>query len=142
MRDLDELFAALQRSTFRRRFALGTKERAYLYEKGQSTVLEHAREFIARRLAPARPAHDGKQTPLRGHPVFIAQHATATCCRSCLAKWHGIAAGRPLSAEEQAHAVAAIGRWLEATQTSERVDDLGAQRDGFAGGAAPFHRSR
>ena len=121
MRDLDGLFAALQRSSFRRRFALGTKERAYLYEKGQSTVLEHAREFIARRLSPALPAHDGKQTPLRGHPVFSAQHATATCCRRCLAKWHGIAAGRPLSAEEQAHAVSAIGRWLEATQIRQSV---------------------
>jgi len=116
MRDLNELFAALQQSSFRRRFALGTKELAYLSAKGQSTVLEHAREFVARRLAPALPAHDGKQTPLRGHPVFIAQHATATCCRSCLAKWHGIPRGRPLSAEEQAHAVSAIGRWLEAAQ--------------------------
>lgn len=114
MRDLDELFTALQHSTFRRRFVLGTKERAYLSAKGRATVLEHARAFVARRLASALPAHDGKQTPLRGHPVFIAQHATATCCRSCLAKWHGIARGRPLTAEEQAHAVSAIARWLEA----------------------------
>lgn len=120
MRDLDDLFAALQRSSFRRRFSLGTKERAYLSAKGQSKVLEHAREFIARRLAPALPPQDGKQTPLRGHPAFIAQHATATCCRRCLARWHGIAAGRPLSDEEQAHAVSAIARWLEAAQTSER----------------------
>ena len=119
MRELDDLFGALQKSSFRRRFALGAKERAYLTEKGQSTVLEHARQFIATRLAAAQPARDGKQTPLRGHPVFTAQHATATCCRGCLATWHGIAAGRPLSAEEQAHAVTAIARWLEA-QTRER----------------------
>jgi hypothetical protein len=114
VRDLNELFAALQQSSFRRQFALGAKERDYLAAKGQSTVHEHARGFVARRLAPAQPAHDGKQTPLRGHPVFIAQHATATCCRGCLAKWHGIAAGRPLSVEEQARAVAAIARWLAA----------------------------
>ena len=119
MRDQEDLFAALRRSSFRRRFALGTKERAYLSAKGLGTVLEHAREFVARRLAPGMPAHDGRQTPLRGHPVFIAQHATATCCRTCLGKWHGISVGRPLSAEEQAHAVCAIARWLEA-QTRER----------------------
>jgi hypothetical protein len=75
-------------------------------------ILDHARRFIRDRLAPAVPDKDGKQTPMRGHPVFIAQHATATCCRSCLAKWHGIEAGRSLSAAEQEHAVAAIARWL------------------------------
>ena len=79
-------------------------------------VLDHARDFIAKRLAPAEPPNDGRQTPTRGHPVFIAQHATATCCRSCLAKWHGISAGRPLTSAEQEHVVAAIQRWLEAQQ--------------------------
>jgi hypothetical protein len=117
MRDLDELFAALPRSRFRRKFALGPKEREYLETKGLGTVLDHARALIAQRLAPAAPANDGKQTPFRGHPVFIAQHATATCCRGCLAKWHGIAAGRPLTADEQAHVVAAIERWLRPLAT-------------------------
>ena len=113
MRPLDEVFARLQHSPFRRRFRLGTKERGYLAAKGMETVLDHARDFIERRLAPAEPANDGKQTPMRGHPVFIAQHATATCCRSCLSKWHGIAAGRALSDEEKRHVLSAIGRWLE-----------------------------
>ena len=115
-RDLDDVFAALGTSRFRRSFALGPKERAYLAEKGPVVVLDHARSFIAQRLAPAAPRNDGRQTPLRGHPVFVAQHATATCCRGCLAKWHGIAAGRPLGDDEQAHAVAAIARWLHEQQ--------------------------
>ena len=71
-------------------------------------------EFVAQRLAPAAPRNDGKQTPFRGHPVFVAQHATATCCRGCLAKWHRIEAGRELTVEEQAHVVTAIARWLDA----------------------------
>lgn len=112
MRDLDDLFAALGRSPFRQRFHLRAAERDYLAARGLPTVLAHAADFIAQRLAPAEPRNDGKQTPFRGHPVFVAQHATATCCRGCLAKWHRIAQGRPLSAEEQAHAVAAIERWL------------------------------
>jgi hypothetical protein len=81
--------------------------------QGGAAVLAHAHAFVAERLAPARPANDGKQTPFRGHPVFVAQHATATCCRGCLSKWHGIPAGRPLTADEQGHVVAAIERWLD-----------------------------
>lgn len=112
MRDLDDLFAALDQSAFRRRFRLGPRDREYLRAKGMDVVLGHAEDFIARRLAPAAPAKDGKQTPFRGHPVFVAQHATATCCRGCLEKWHAIPRGRELTDEEQAHVVAAIGRWL------------------------------
>ena len=114
MRDLDSLFTALSRSRFHSSFALEPKERVYLASKGDVAVLDHAREFIAQRLAPAAPANDGKQTPFRGHPAFVAQHATATCCRRCLAKWHGIESGRPLTVAEQEHVVAAIARWLEA----------------------------
>jgi hypothetical protein len=113
MRNLDPLFAALAGSRFRMRFRLGPKEQAYFADKGRETILDHAAAFVAQRLAPAHPAKDGKQTPMRGHPAFIAQHATASCCRTCLAKWHFIPAGRELSAHEQAHIVAAIGRWLD-----------------------------
>ena len=116
MRYLDDLFAALAGSRFRRRFALGAKDREYLDKKGLSTVLEHARDLIARRLAPAAPANDGRQTPFRGHPVFVAQHATATCCRGCLAKWHGIPKGHALTAEERAYILSVIRRWIVAQE--------------------------
>lgn len=77
------------------------------------TVLDHAATFVERRLAPASPVNDGKQTPFKGHPVFVAQHATATCCRSCLEKWHRIPRGRALTEPEQKHIVHAIALWLE-----------------------------
>jgi hypothetical protein len=112
MRSIDDLFGALRRSSFRARFRLGPKERAYLQSKGIETILEHARQFIDERLAPANPKNDGKQTPMRNHPVFIAQHATATCCRGCLEKWHGIPRGRELSDAERAHVVEVIHIWL------------------------------
>ncbi len=84
MVDQDRLFARLARSTFRSRFRLGGKERQYCLDKGPEVIDRHAADFIRQRLAPAAPINDGKQTPMRGHPVFIAQHATATCCRGCL----------------------------------------------------------
>ncbi len=112
MRDLDQLFQALQRSTFRTSFRLNARDTQYLRQKGLAVVLDHAEAFIADRLAPAEIANDGQQTPMRGHPVFVAQHATATCCRGCLAKWHRIQAGRTLTLEEQAYIVVVIEKWL------------------------------
>lgn len=123
MRNPDDLFGALARSSFRARFALRDDDRTYLHMKGRSAVLGHARELISRRLAPAYPPRDGKQTPMTGHPVFRAQHATATCCRGCLEKWHGIPRGRALTPAEQAYVLDLIDRWL-------RVEDPAAPETG------------
>ena len=112
MRDLDELSSALARSTFRSRFRLGPKEQAYLAEKSLPVVLEHGRQFITERLAPTEPRNDGRQTPMRGHPIFIAQHATATCCRGCLEKWHRIPRGRLLTEEEIGYILGVLAHWL------------------------------
>jgi hypothetical protein len=112
MRDMDELFAALGRSKFRSRFRLTGKEAEYLRKKSMATILQHARDFITNRLADANPANDGRQTPMRNHPVFIAQHATGTCCRGCLAKWHHIPKDRPLTQEQIDYIVEVLKRWL------------------------------
>ena len=112
MRDMDELFAALGQSKFRSRFRLTGKEAEYLRDKGLEVILDHARDFVVKRLADANPANDGKQTPMRNHPVFIAQHATGTCCRGCLAKWHGIPKGKPLTQQQIEYIVEVIRRWL------------------------------
>jgi hypothetical protein len=114
MRDIDEVLERLSRSAFRRRFKLARREHAYIAGKGLPVVLDHARDFVGKRLGPADPPNDGKQTPYRGHPVFVAQHATATCCRGCLAKWHAIPKGRALDDSEQRYVVAVVERWLMA----------------------------
>jgi hypothetical protein len=120
LRNVDEVFDKLGASPFRRRFKLGRKDRAYLDGKGLALVLAHARDFVGKRLAVARPTNDGKQTPFRGHPVFVAQHATATCCRGCLATWHGIEAGRALDAHEVDYVIAVLERWLRQQTTAGR----------------------
>ena len=121
----DEVFAALAKSPFRRRFQLRGKELEYLKNKGLPVVLEHAADFIEKRLASSAPANDGKQTPMRHHPVFIAQHATATCCRGCLQKWHEIPKGRPLEAAEKQYIIEVIGRWLESQNEIETTKEEG-----------------
>ena len=112
MRDIDELFTALGQSRFHSRFRLSGKEAEYLKQKGMATILEHARDFVTRRLAEANPANDGRQTPMRKHPVFIAQHATGTCCRKCLQKWHYISRGRPLTEEQIDYIIEVLKCWL------------------------------
>ena len=109
----DPIFERLARSKFRSRFRLGDRERGYLADKGVEVIRSHAQDFVAHRLAPARPKNDGKQTPMRGHPVFIAQHATATCCRSCLATWHGVRPGREMSQADQDRVVEILMAWID-----------------------------
>ena len=97
----------------RKRFHLSKKDKEYIAEKGLATIRKHAEDFVAKRLAPAVIPNDGKQTPMRGHPVFIAQHATGCCCRGCFFKWHHIPTGRQLTEEEQQYAVAVLMTWIE-----------------------------
>lgn len=111
--NLTSLFSRLSQSDFRSRFKLGSAEKDYIKRKGLETIRRHAEDFIRKRLAPAIIPNDGKQTPMRGHPIFIAQHATGCCCRGCFAKWHHIPAGRELTAEEQRYAVAVLMEWIQ-----------------------------
>lgn len=111
--DLTDLFARLAKSDFRSRFHLTKKDKEYISQKGLPTIRRHAEDFIAKRLASAVIPNDGKQTPMRGHPVFLAQHATGCCCRGCFYKWHNIPAGRELTNEEQQYAVAVLMAWIE-----------------------------
>ena len=109
----DELFESLAKSKFRSKFKLKQNEKDYIKEKGFETIKSHAQDFIAKRLATAEIMNDGKQTPMRGHPVFIAQHATATCCRGCLNKWHHIPVGKELNTHQQSYVVTVIMEWIK-----------------------------
>jgi Domain of unknown function (DUF4186) len=113
LEEIDRRIDALARRPFRARFHLRGRERAEVQLRGMTTIRRHAGEVFAKRVAPAEPAKDGRQTPYRGHPVFVAQHATATCCRTCLERRHRIPKGHALTADEQAYAVDVICRWIE-----------------------------
>ena len=108
----DELFNRLNKSDFRRKFRLSPKDRQYLEEKGLEVIEKHARDFIEKRIAPASIVNDGKQTPMRGHPVFTAQHATATCCRGCIEKWHKFRKGVELEEKQKEYLIDVIMEWL------------------------------
>ncbi len=109
---IEETLARLKKSNFRARFHLTEKDRKYIADKGIETIERHGRDFIHQRLAPAVIPNDGKQTPMRGHPIFIAQHACACCCRGCLYKWHHVPPGRALTAEEEERILRLLMAWI------------------------------
>lgn len=111
-REFDTLFNRLALSDFRSRFRLDEKDIQMINEKGIDVIRSHAVDFVHKRLAPAVIPNDGKQTPMRGHPVFKAQHATACCCRGCLSKWHHIPAGVELTREQQEYVVNVLMEWI------------------------------
>jgi len=106
------LLDRLSKSEFRSRFHLSDQDKAYIAEKGLDTIRRHAKDFVAKRLSAENPEHDGKQTPMKGHPVFLAQHATGCCCRGCLEKWHHIPAGKTLDHDEQSYIVDVLMDWI------------------------------
>jgi len=108
-----QLFEQLDKSKFRNSFHLKQKDIDYIDSKGLDKIEEHARDFIAKREAPAVIPNDGKQTPMKGHPVFIAQHATATCCRECIRKWHKMKSGVELTQIQQDYLVDVIMKWIK-----------------------------
>lgn len=105
-----DILEKLKRSRFRNSFRI--KNFRYIEEKGLETIEEHARLFLNERIRK-RPKNDGKQTPWKGHPVFIAQHATATCCRKCIEKWHKIPRDKKLDDKEMDYLTDVIMRWIK-----------------------------
>ncbi len=109
---INQALESLKRSTFRSKFRLSDKDRSYINARGIDTIKKHAVDFITARIAPRSLKNDGKQTPMKNHPVFIGQHATATCCRNCIQKWHGIKKGKALEDIEVKFIVNLIMEWI------------------------------
>ena len=109
----DDAFAKLARSKFRSRFKLAADDLAYIDRVGLETIRRHAEDFVREKLGPAEPRNDGKQIPMRGHPIFKAMHGSAMCCRGCMEKWWHVKRGIPLTDEQRAKAVDFLMAWVE-----------------------------
>lgn len=109
---MNNIFERLEKSKFRSSFKLKDKDKNYIKEKGLNVIELHAYDFIKKRISGIDIKNDGKQTPMRGHPVFIAQHATATCCRGCIEKWYHIPKNRELTENEIDKIVSIIMSWI------------------------------
>lgn len=110
---IKNIFDRLSKSKFRSSFHLKDKDILYIEDKGIDKIRNHTYDFVTKRLADTSNVTDGKQTPMKGHPVFIAQHATGTCCRRCLEKWHHISKNKNMTNDDIKYVVDIIMSWIE-----------------------------
>ena len=111
--DINRLLTSLSKTKFRGSFHLNNEMKEYVNNKGIDKIKSDAIELITKRIAPASIPNDGKQTPMKQvHPVFIAQHATGTCCRNCLFKIHDIDKEKELTKKEIDYIVKVIMTWI------------------------------
>ena len=110
---MNDIFDKLSKSKFRSSFKLKDKDKEYIKSKGIDTIEKHSYDFIESRVSGDNILNDGKQSAMRGHPVFVAQHATATCCRGCIYKWYHIPKNRKLTKEEIDYLVRIIMTWIK-----------------------------
>lgn len=121
-KEIDNLLLSLSKTKFRGSFHLNNNMKNYCLDKGLGKIEKDAYELITKRLAPAYPKSDGKQTPMRAnsHPIFIAQHACGCCCRSCLERIHHIPKGKELSQTQINYIVQVLMTWIERELVSSR----------------------
>ena len=110
---IKDVLDRLSKSRFRSGFHLKDKDVLYIKDKGIDKIREHAYDFISKRIVDTSNVIDGKQTPMKGHPVFIARHATGTCCRGCLEKWHHINKNKKMDKNDIDYVVNVIMFWIE-----------------------------
>ena len=121
---IEQALEKLEKSRFRSSFHLTKKEQLYLEEKGMDVMRKHAGDFVRQKLAPADPVNDGKQTPMHGHPVFKAMHATACCCRECLNKWYRVPLHQELTESQQQRIVNLLMAWIERNRSEKEEETL------------------
>lgn len=120
--DAAHTFSALRNEVIRHHFfhrPVDDGAMRHAQRKGRIQLYEAARHRLRKYLAPAQPSRDGRQTPLEGNTIYYAQHATATCCRTCLEYWHDIPKGRSLSPQEFEYCAALVDLFLD-----EKLPDL------------------
>jgi len=114
--DAAHTFEALQHEMIRHHFfhrPVDEVAMRHAQRKGRLALKDAAHDRLRKYLAIAEPPRDGRQTPLEGNAIFYAQHATATCCRTCLEYWHNIPKGRPLTKEEFDYCASLVDLFLD-----------------------------
>lgn len=142
IRDVEHTFTAMKTEWIRHHFwhrRIDPLALAYAYRNGRAQLRERLKATIRRAIGDAaeRLWRDGYQTPFGNKPaarniLFFAQHATASCCRKCVAEWHNIPRDRPLTEDELDYLTALAMRYID-----ERLPELPED----PGGTSPVHHT-
>lgn len=107
LEDVNYTFEALRYEFIRHHFwHIALTERAvnYAKRKGRALLRVAAEKQIRTLVGSEKHPREGIQTPRenseKANAIHFAQHATASCCRRCIAEWHGIPESRALSEGE------------------------------------------
>jgi hypothetical protein len=120
--DVDHTFSELRHEFIRHHFwhvEIDEKAKNHALRKGRIALISSIPTRIANSVAAELPYRDGRQTPFRDNVLHYAQHATASCCRTCIEYWHNIPKGRPLTEPEQEYLGSLMARYIE-----DRLPDL------------------
>ena len=110
---IEEVFSKLNKTGRISNFSLGDAEIEYVSSRGIEILRLHATDFIQKRIAPKEPKNDGYQTPAKGHPVFLAQHACGCNDIDSVEQFFGFKKGSLLKEKEVNLIVDVIVSWLE-----------------------------
>ena len=111
-KEIASIRAKLDRDGRSAKFTLGEAEVEYIQSRGIDILRLHATDFIQKRIAPAEPKNDGHQTPTKGHPVFIAQHACGCNDRDTVETFFSLKKGKQLSEKEVTLIVDVLISWM------------------------------
>jgi hypothetical protein len=116
LKDVSHTFKMLKHELIRHHFfhvVIDGHAVRHAQRKGRLLLKEATRDRLRKYLAPTEPPRDGRQTPMHGSSIFYGQHATATCCRTCLEYWHDIPKHRELTESEVEYCGKLIDLFLE-----------------------------
>lgn len=110
---IDQTLFHLAKTKYRRQYVLSPKLKEYCRQTGMEKLRRKAFEIVREKVSSPYYKGEGRQTPLDGHPIYIAMHATGTCCRTCLEVWHSIVSGRRLTEKDIIYIVDTIMEWIK-----------------------------
>ena len=90
-------------------------------KRGKNLILDRAKEIITKKIAKIPEGYyDYLCTKKEGSEIInYAQHATGTCCRNCLERWHNIPQDIILSEKQVDYCVGLVKLYIE-----DRIPDL------------------
>ncbi|WP_372655987.1 DUF4186 family protein [Halobacteriovorax sp.] len=94
------------------KFKLKDEQWEYLAKRGFDTILLEGRSLIVKIFNEDSLSHSCKVAPVQTHPIYIALHATGTCCRSSLEKWHKIPKSKELKEKDIFYILLVVKEWI------------------------------
>lgn len=116
-----DIFRRLNCSKVCCKFKLKDDQWDYLAKRGFDSILLEGRTLIVKIFSEEAKHHSCKVAPVQNHPIFTALHATGTCCRSSLEKWHKIPKNKELREKDIFYILLVVKEWIIRQEMPEHL---------------------